>query len=315
MKNMSRFSNYQVSFYGSGIEGAPDRIIDRGNNKEILGACILPQTLLDLHKLGINISDDQRNLLQKWRLLKISGSKLQTAFTILSNETSQRLKEFTKSITPEVVQKISPEIDDFLRALGDKYTPHAYILFFSYIMDGLVWDNFAKAGLIPDLTNKNKQDLWVGIVWGDFSPRPFFLGTNSYDIEGVYYRIVWNNDLLPRLKPLFYHPETIPQRVQGLNVPVIEERPGNKIYESSLKLSEKLAKEVLQYLNLPALVKEYKLIDEEQALIIVYHELMWDILEEVENKGIFTKPEVIAKPDKAKDHDIADLISVIDEKD
>lgn len=140
----------------------------------------------------------------------------------------------------------------------------------------------------------------------------FFLGTNGYVFDDIYYKIAWNNDLLPKLKPLFLNSKKIPLMIKDFNVPVIHERSDNPFYESSLKLSNKLANEVLKQLSLSNLTGKYGLINKEQALIIVYHELMWDILEAVEKLGLFTKPAIIAKPDQGSDSNITDLVFIVD---
>lgn len=305
------FSDYEIFFYGSGIKEAPQTIINQGSNKELLGACNSPKTRLDLQQRGIAFNDKQIALLQEWRLIKTNDQIIQTVFPILDNGQTRQLRKFTKSIAPQILQAAKPEIENFLQTVGKEYQASAYILFFSYVIDGLIWDYFTDKGLAPNLSVKNKQDLWVGILWGSFAPRSFFLGTNGYVFDGIYYTIAWNNNLLPKLKPLFLHPNQIPQVVKHLEVPIIHEVSGNHIYDSSLKLSKRIAEEVINLLDLSILTKEYDLADEKQTLVIVYHELMWDILEEVENLGPLSKPPVIANPEKAQDSDIASLIFLV----
>lgn len=307
MRN-SQFSSYEIYFYGTGFGSSPQHIISQKNNKELLGACVLPKTKQQLNKLGIPVSDIQVALLQKWRLLKLQDELLQTSFSILNQDQISRLRNYAKSLAPEIVKAINQELSDFLQVLHNQPKISPYLLFFTCVADGLVWDYFTEEGVMPDMTIKGEEDLWIGVLWGSYSPRAFFLGTNSYPVEDGEVKFVWNNDLLPKLKPFFLHQKRIPQMINKLSIPVICQKPGDPVYESSLKLSTRLTQEILRKLDLPALVEQYQFRDEQEALIIVYHELMWSLLEEMENKGLLIKPSIIANPNQKQDFDITNLI-------
>jgi len=44
---------------------------------------------------------------------------------------------------------------------------------------------------------------------------------------------------------------------------------------------------------------------------ISYHELMWDLLDDLEKQGIIRKPIAFADPKKAQAKDIADLVFIV----
>lgn len=310
MKDSKQFSRYELHFFGSGVKASPQVIISQDDNKEILGACTSSKTIEQLHQLGINISDSQVKLLKEWRLLKVQDGILQTQFPILSKDQICKLREKTKSIAPQVIKDIDQDFNKYLQVLGKYYPQYIYILVFSYVMDNLVWDCFEQEGLIPDRTIKD--DLWVGVLWGSFLPRPFFLGTNQYSIKSGVINFVWNNDLLFKLKPFFLNPKNIPQMIKGFNLPVIHQQQGDQVYESSLKLVKSIARVVLKYLDLQVLTKQYGLPDDKQALVIVYHELMWDILEELEKMELLIRPKIITEPNKAKNSDLKGIIFLVD---
>lgn len=313
MKGSQNFSDYELHLYGTGIGDSPQRIVFLGNNKELLGACILPKTGEQLNQLGITVTDKQVKLLQDWRLLKVQDGVMQTAVTILSKEKTHQLREHTRAIAPSMIDTTREDFNNFLQALSEKYTPQTYVLFFSYILDSLVWDYFIGKGLVKSWEVKDKKASWIGVLWGYYLQRPFSLGTNTYNQKAgeVISYTVWTRDLIPKLEPLFKNPKNILKIAEEYKVPLIQEQPGNPIYDNSLKLSQKLAEEVLKNLDLDALIKEYNFKDAEEALVVTYHELLWDIMEEMENRKLLTKPEVIANPKQAKEPDISGLIFLV----
>jgi len=307
MSKVDPLSKYELHFYGTGFEDNPQRIISLKNNQEVLGACILPKTKQQLSQLNINISDNQIALLQKWRLLDIQNGKLQTIFPILSKDKISQLRKYTDSLATVMTNVITPEINRFLQSLEKQYMTNAYILLFAYVLDGLIWDYFTKANLMPDMST-DTQKLWVGVLWGSYLPRKFFLGTNTYEVPEGEVTFIWNNTVLPKLKPFFLHEESIPQKVKNLTIPIIWKQSGDPTYESGKKVAKKLSEEVLHQLNLPALAKQYNLYDQRQALVIIYHELMWSILEEIENKKLVPRPAILVNPKETSKADVANLM-------
>lgn len=122
---------------------------------------------------------------------------------------------------------------------------------------------------------------------------------------------VWTEALIPVLEHLFDDPEKILKLAEEYKTPFIEEQQGNPIFESSLKLSQKIAEEVLINLDLDALVKEYSFKSLEEALVVTYHEILWDILEEMENQKLLTKPEVLTNPKQTEESNISQLIFLV----
>jgi hypothetical protein len=306
-------ADYNVYFFGSSIKGSPNRILDDKNNRQIIGACIQPKTVQELQELGFKISPDQIKLLQEWRLLKTKDGMLQTSFPILNEEKSAELRELTRSLAPEIVQEINLDLKKYLNELEKEHFD-AYLLFFSYVMDTLVWNFFDRDNLLPLRKLKNKNLLWSGVLWGNFSPKFFFLGTNQYDLGNTILNIVWNDNLLPKLKPFFLNQDKIFKMVKESNIPIIHEELDNPIYAVSIKLAQSLAYKVVNRLDLTDLVKQFGLRDEKQALVIIYHELMWSILEETENTGLLTKPRVITKPQNFREPDLKKLMFLLQKK-
>jgi hypothetical protein len=58
-------------------------------------------------------------------------------------------------------------------------------------------------------------------------------------------------------------------------------------------------------------IKDFNFQNEEQAVIILYHEVMWNLLSIMEEKKLIEKPIIIKNPDKAEMKDAADLMYII----
>lgn len=292
-----QFGNYDLYFYGSWVKISPQKVIAQNNNKEILGACRSPKNLGQLQKLGINVTKDQIKMLEETKLLKEENGIFKTTFPILSKDEMSALREEALKIAVKTAENIQPELEEFLK--GTKKTEVSpYLLFFSYILDGLVWECFKKENKITDMVINNRVG-WIGVLWGSFLPRQFFLGTNEYPLKDGVIKFIWNNEILQKVKEVIF-PEEIGKYITSLTVSIINQKSKDSIYKSSLRLSEKIAEEVLGNLNLAQLMERYKFSSEKETLVIVYHELMWSLLEELERQGLLNKPEIISNPSLIK---------------
>lgn len=63
--------------------------------------------------------------------------------------------------------------------------------------------------------------------------------------------------------------------------------------------------------NLAALRKTFNFRDNQQVLVIIYHELMWDLMDHWENKGLLKKPVDFTDTGKAEPSAIGDLVFIV----
>jgi hypothetical protein len=94
-------------------------------------------------------------------------------------------------------------------------------------------------------------------------------------------------------------------------IPVIVEEDANPLYRSSRAIAEEVVASVSQLLDLTALVADFGFRDEQQALVVAYHELMWDVMDRLEAEGRVHKPAAFAEPDRIEPSDIADLVFIV----
>lgn len=93
-------------------------------------------------------------------------------------------------------------------------------------------------------------------------------------------------------------------------IPIIEEKEDNALYQGCLSLSEKVSKKVPEVIDLKDLKEKMGFLSEEEV-VISYHELMWELLDDLEHKGLIQKPIAFANPEKAQSKDIGDLVFIV----
>jgi hypothetical protein len=96
----------------------------------------------------------------------------------------------------------------------------------------------------------------------------------------------------------------------NFTVPFIIENESNAIYKLSGEISGKVKSFLTTNIDTAYLNKEFSFKSNGQAIIITYHEMLWDILEILESSGLIEKPFVFIDPEKSLPADISDLIII-----
>jgi hypothetical protein len=175
-------------------------------------------------------------------------------------------------------------------------------------------------------------------VWALYPPRSFSPGTNSLSDHGVALKVTWTRDAIPRMLPFVSDFATLGRLVDeyadkgivddervrevfgpfGLfdesghfTVPVINEATSNALYRAANSIAKEVARQVPPLLDPAGLAAAFDLPDEQEALVVAYHELMWDVLDHLETSGLVHEPAAFAEPEKARPADIAALVFIV----
>ena len=337
--NPVNFDSYDFLQFISSAGQSPQQIIKLDNNGDILLACIEGSTRDQLKASSVRFVESQIELLETWRLLDEKDGILKTAFPILDARMSGRLRETTKAVVPALSRRLQPDVLKLV-ALLDKSgrKRNAYTILFSYILDGLVWDSFMERNLLEQRVITAEVPLWAGEVWAVYPPRAFSMGTNSVSDKGISLKVNWTERAIPKMIPFVadmktfiamfddyvqkgrvedaqarkvFAPFDLFDRTGRFTVPIINADSSDALYRLSEELAWQVADGVTTLLDLKALGKEFGFRDDKQALIIAYHELMWDLMDQLESERVVQKPIAMAAPDKAKQSDIADLVFIV----
>jgi len=332
------FESFSVIQYATTEGPGPQNILRLDNNGEIALAARSGMTREALPAQA-PFTESQIALLKAFRLLEERNDTLKTAFPILDPEETRQLRGRVQVAAPRLAEQLAPDVQAFvqeLRAIGRE--GNAYTMLFSYIIDGLVWDEFEESSLVDIREVTAANPFWAGEVWALYPPRAFAPGTNSISEEGVSLKVSWTEDAIPQMLPFVADVPTLIQmfddyRTAGgvkhervrevfgpfdlfdeegrFTIPVIVEDDSNPMYRSAKAMAKAVAGVAPEHLHLTALVEEFKFRDAKQALVVAYHELMWELMDRLVAGGFVRKPTAFADPSRAEPADIADLVFIV----
>jgi hypothetical protein len=328
-------------FYGTAESSSPSAIARLDNNEQILLACNDPRgrTAKQLEAAGVPLTRSQLQLLAHFRLLRQQGRTLRTAFPLLDEGRTTRLRRQMKSAAATAAPRLKEQVLALKRALREiGREGNTYTILFSYVVDGLVWDRFAERG--HPTRGDSDDPLWSGVFWMLCPPRGFRSGTNSLSKGNTTFKLHWSDAARRHLRPFLsnwgstrrmaleiidqgrvtspdllkaYAPYGIFDRSGRSLLPTIEERAGNPLFAASTKLSRRVAELFLQRVDLDRLARELALHDRRHALVIGYHEWMWELVDQLERAGLVRRPALfrLTEPRKARPEHVGELIFLV----
>jgi hypothetical protein len=327
--------DWQLICYCSG--GDPDEIVRKDNNGQILFTARRGTTRERLKSDGIAFTESQIELLKDWRLLAEQEEQLKTRMPVVGPEEMTRLRALLHVQAVELGRSLQPDFKALVAAVTQRgYADNSYSIAFSYLLDGMVWDEFDERHLLPSMETTADQPLWAGALWAIY-PQRSAPGTNSKSHGGWSLSVMWTQSVQPLLTPLnsssLVHtllddlatrgrasdPATRNQLVAlGIlsedgtaAVPVIHEVPSDRIYAESLAISHKVGDGMLRAMQSPALLALTGSDDSSVALVIAYHEFMWELLAYLEQSGIVSPPAILSAKTFADPRRVHDLVFIV----
>jgi hypothetical protein len=317
---------------------SPQGIVKLDNNRELLSACLNGKSTAELRTAGILRAESQLRLLHAWNLLQFKNGNWTTTLPILDQYKAQWLRQETRQVAEAVASLIHHDIESLKSLTSNGGRPQtAYVLFFSYILDGLVWDRFREKRVVHAMAVSVDRPMWDGVFWA-IQPRPFAMGTNSSSKDGLTLHVAWSAAASRRMGPLMsdwgdveraldelaQHGRVASQEIRRIfaplglfdgdgkpRVPMIVANSDNAIHQLSVSLSKQLADLVLARFNLPRWQEQLGLKTKEETLVIAYHEFMWELLELLERNRTIHKPLILSSPERAQPSDVAALVFLV----
>lgn len=320
------FKEVDVIAFCSYEEWHPDYYM-LDNNWQILCALRTPHALADLDSMGIRWNQSQIRLLQVGGLLAKEGKLWKTQIPIFDQKQTQTIRRETRAFADSLIGVIEPSCREFVDELSvQSYETNAYSLLFSYVLDGdRVWEHF------PDKADLGHHATWDGLYWVMYEPRAGMkCGTNSYG----YLSHTWSTPMecWPDMN-LFV---ALGKRIQNghlnmddpekaaklarygytdaqgnLTLPVIHLGQDNRLNRAADHIVTSLVDAVKSHTS--RFASAYDIANEEQAAIIFYHELMWDVLDLLTERGIITCPAILTGQSSDPKH-LRDVTFVYQEK-
>lgn len=296
------------------------------NNWDILCAFTVPGTTSRLDSLGVKFNKSQLRLLEVGGLLTSAKGVYSTVMPIFSKSETRSIRRETKAFADSIFPVIEPKIKELVEQFRETgFAPQAFSLIFSYLLDGCIWDDNR---LIPP-TEMTDHGTWSGAYWAMYENRPNMkTGTNGYgplkvnwtDSLGYY---PGDNSLLKFAKEIIKtngrkieSPEVIEQmsgwgmvnKSGEIIIPVIHVNNKDRIDVLSNEISTELSNAVKRHCIPWA--KSFNIGSQDEAEVIFYHDVMWDILDLCVDNGIIKMPAILEGKEVGKQH-FADITFVV----
>lgn len=296
------------------------------NNWEILCALREPHPLSYLDSVGIRYTKSQIQLLKIGGMLASENKRWHTQIPIFDREQTRAIRHETRAFADSLYRIIKPDCLALAEEIADEgYKANAYSIFFSYVLDGRMWDKLYTFDQIE------RHATWSGLYWVMYEPRKNGkIGTNGYGAlqmnwsdEQVYWpdghtlisfaeciqenRVPIEDKELAALLARYGYTD-----VEGnVTLPVFHAEADNRLNRLTDSILTPLANAVKAYM--PQFAPEYGIKDEASASIIFYHELMWDIFDILNEQGIVHRPAILDGEETGIEH-LRDVSFIVLEK-
>ncbi len=311
----------------------PSTIVSSDNNWQLLLAMKNGVTLKQLDSLKVNYTKSQLLLLMSQRLLKKDDGIYKTIIPILDSKQTSLLRKQSQFVANKIYPEIEQECRDLVAFLSkQKRSNNPYSILFSYVLDGLIWRQFEKEGIIK---KRDNSGTWSGNYWFLTPKRPVDCGgTNSLSNEYIVFKWNWSysekvtdglwNKNIEALFPIaqgnsFPDKETINEfadygffdKHSHLTIPVINEKENNDLYSLSMKIIDRLLLTFKAKTDVEQLKTSYGFNNSSETVVIFYHEIMFDLMDLLLENQVIQLPTAFKSSDKATFKDAADLCFIV----
>jgi hypothetical protein len=327
------WDDYDMIQFIVAAHGNPASILGLDDNGSLVLAAAGGVTRDDLI-MRTGASESQLELLLTWRLLERRGDALAPTFPVLDGSATDELRSWTRALAPELVAAIKADVVRLHRELERRNrAANAYSILFSYVLDGLTWDLWESAGVIPPRELSVEHPFWDGEIWAVTPERAGLVGTNRISDERVALDINWSYAALPSMKPFVTDMASVMGLFEALadgdpvardvrpvfedyglfdadgrlTIPILEAHAGDPLFDIANRIASTLVSRAPAALDLPEMRRRFGFSTDARALIIGFHELMWDLLDVLEERGLVQRPAVLDGAGKGP-ADVAALI-------
>jgi hypothetical protein len=312
----------------------PMRILNLDNNLEILFALKTGQTLYGLDKLNIKYTGSQINLLEYAGLISRKDSIYRSLIPILSKSETSHLRKGTKKLAVDIISQFKDDFECLSKTMNSQgLQKNSYSLFFAFVLDGLVWDILEQNNDIEATTITKEKPFWDGTFWMTDPLRDFSCGTNCLSSGDFSINVNWSDQSVisvssyKMLRELLNDykangkvtkPEIFKEFAKNdlfnedgeLRIPVIKADSTDVIYCQSKNIAQKVVG-YIKNIDYTKILSNCKYLTKGQKITILYHEMMWDILNVMESNGQIKKPVVFGNPIEAQDSDLKYVIFIV----
>lgn len=237
---------------------------------------------------------------------------------IFGKSKTQKIRQESKEFADSIFPIIEPKIKELISAFNNVgYSKQTYSLVFSYLLDGYMWgDEYLSSPLSCE-----DHGTWSGAYWAMYESRQHDkIGTNGY---GPLYQN-WTDNLgywLSSKKMISFAKEVMQtqgnridnkeviQSIAGwgltddngnILIPIIHRNNNDTIDLLCKAITTNLSNAVK--MHCVSWSKTHNIASLKLGQIIFYHEVMWDLLDILESKGIIAMPAILKGEEVGKEH-------------
>jgi hypothetical protein len=301
----------------------PEDYVKPDNNWEILYNLRTPHTQTELHEMGIKCSDSQLLLLEVGGLINETKGKWKTTIPILDKEQTNSLRNFSKEIAESMYANTKADFISLTQIINEMgFRENALSLVFSYLLDGRMW---TKLVLFEDI---DSHTSWSGCYWVLYEPRKdLACGTNGFGEQNLILTYIdssiapsnktmdqcadeidklgkiTDNQLISQLKPYGLVDDN-----GNVLIPIIKKQQ-DSFHQINDKLVESISAELKK--NCSSLATRYGIDNEKIAMVILYHEVMWNLVDKLIQDKIISIPAIF-KDGKANKNRLNEVLFFVE---
>jgi hypothetical protein len=331
--------DYEYTCYCTLIGANPRDIIETGNNWDLLLALKDGKTLDELDKSGMKYSKKQLGVLQALNFIKKTDDKYYTSISILNANETAELRTLTKDIAGKIILQIHNDYILFARMMQQYgFENNTYSVMFSYVLDNLVWQKLEAANAIPIQKISVERPVWDGTLWFTQPKRAFECGTNIVSLDNMNFGINWSDDsgvslgefgegdfdaILKNYKNNAIITDSSVKKMMlnyglctpggKLKFPVIKQDSTDKVNVYSQNMANTITDFMVKNIDFSGILSKYHIKSKADATVILYHEIIFDLLDILEENKLIKKPVAFAQPQNSKPTDAKDLVFIFEE--
>lgn len=317
------YKDWETTAYCSYDSYHPSQYAKVDNNWELLYILRTPMSIKELKTTGIPFTYSQIFLLHIGGLIESKNNVLYTIMPIFNEEQTKSIRALSRSLAQTAFKETENDWAAFVKELERRNLgKNVYSLVFSYVLDGKI---LGKA--LPTHDSVATHATWNGAFWALYDKRPHsFCGTNSFNA----FHQTWSDSLgywldtktIVRLTDEYAQNKKIVSKdlldksvewgladKKGyLLIPIIKEDSQDALVRVSDEIVFKLAAFVSCHSS--EFMRAYQLSNENLSKVILYHEMMWDMMDILVERGILTEPDILKGSPRAQKADFGQIVYI-----
>ncbi|WP_133884168.1 hypothetical protein [Glycomyces sp. NRRL B-16210] len=289
--------------FALGARSTPHSVVAMDDNGALLYHARQGITLGRLEAHGITASQSQLALLQAYGLVTVDGDRITTAFPVVGPEVLGPLRPRVRQLAADLVPRISgavAAISAELRRRG--HAGHDYTVVFGHAVDGLLWDRLRAHGLAPTTELSIDRPYWNGAFWAIYPPITDSAGVNELSGTEATLIMVWTdatNKALWDLARSEAGQALVNDPTVQTDVPVLAADESDALHRHSMSIADTLAQALRTDRQAQELLEAIPDANPHEGVLILAHELIWEIMEALVAAGNLRPPPGMRDQDPA----------------